>query len=455
MYGIKKILNMYGSFYGYIIDTKNSDKKIDGVRLEISESNVIIEIPQQKLGNMRFEILNGYFSNYGDVTIIDANFYSSAGFLSAYGVIKYKVKYLLKGINLKTLDDIRFSKAYIELPSLSDFYANTLINQSHHENKLLLTIKEPEDIKLVDIDNYSLSISIGNCIQQKPNSVKIDETFKLRITSTEKDISLLDFFSLISRFQDFMLLILNYSSNIESITFYKNDYFYNNRDERTQIPIELIANFYNIEYEKNLHYNAIKYTSVNDTLGDMLSHWYKNTDLHVSIDLITEKMHNRELSRESYFLNSCFAIEIFHRRLYNGSEYSNETFSEILKGIYESIENQKVLSFIKNKLQFANEPSFRKRLKFFEDDLLKILPDSVDVGGFISKVIDTRNYLVHRSTNKKTFEGSNLFIVSKYIESALRIHFLKIIDCPACIIEESYSFAKDNLSKLYTLNMHL
>lgn len=446
---------MYGSFYGYIIDEKDSNKRIVGVRLEVSESKVIVEIPGKQLHNIKFDILNGYFSNYGKVTIIGANFYSSAGFLEAYGVTKYKVKYLLKGIIFNELAEINFSRAYIEIPSLSDFYSNTLINQSHHENALSLTIKEPEDIKVIDIDNFSLLISIGTYIQQQPNSVKIDETFKLKITSTEKDISLLDFFSIINRFQDFMLLILNYSPNIKSITFYKDNHYHNNVGVKIPIPIELITNFHNIDYERNLNYNEIKYSSVNDALGNMLLHWYKNTDLHVSIDLLTEKKHNRELSRESYFLNSCFAIEIFHRRLYNGTEYSKDTFREILKNIFESIEDKNVLSFIKSKLQYANESSFRKRLKFFEDDLLRILPESVNVSSFISKVIDTRNYLVHRSSKKNTFEGLELFFASKYIESVLRIHFLKTIDCPTSILMESYSFAKDNLYELYKLNKHL
>lgn len=445
---------MFSSFYGYIVDTKNSNKKITGVRLEISESNVIIEIPGQSK-SMKFDILFGYFSNYGNVTIIGASFYSSAGFFDEDGVTKYKVKHLVKGIRFNELEEIRFSRAYIEIPSLSDFYANTLLKHSHIGNSYSITVDEPIEIKLADIDNLSLLLSIGNQIQWKDKSVKINETFKLKITSTEEDITLTDFFNIVSRFQDFLLLILNYSPNIKSITFYKNDYYFMNGDKKSQIPIELITNFHNIEYDKIFNYNQIKYSSVNDVLGNMLYLWYKNIDLHVSIDLLTEKAHNRELSSESYFLNSCFAIEIFHRRMYDGTEYPKATFNEIMKTIHDSIENKSVNTFIKSKLQYANELSFRKRLKSFKEDFLKILPESVEVTHFISKIVNTRNYLVHRSNNNDIFKGIELFYASKYIESVLRIYFLKKINCPTNIIIESYSYAKNNLYELYNLNKQL
>lgn len=305
------------------------------------------------------------------------------------------------------------------------------------------------------MENFFLSISIGYNSRQTPNSITIDETFKLNIFSEDEMISLFDFLKIIERFQSFMLIVLNYSPNIKNITFYRDDYFDNDGEKNILGAIEFITDFQNIDYINVLNFNKIKYPSIQNELENMLAHWYNNTDLHISIDLITEKIFNIGLSRESYFLNSCFAIEIFHRRLYNATEYTNDIFENKLESLYESIEDKRFLSLIKNKLQFANEFSFRKRLKFFEQDFLKILPSTIAVKGFISKIVDTRNYLVHRSSKKNIFEGIDLFYASKYLESVLRIHFLKTINCPDFIIDDSYSYTKENLHQFYDLNKHL
>jgi len=446
---------MTNTSYGYIIDPNDSTKRIDGVRLVIIDSKVTIEIPK-KIHTLKFEILNGFFPNHNNVTFVGCSFYQlTSGAGRSEGVTKYKVEYMLSGICIKSLDELKFSKAFVNIPSLADFYGSTLINLSHTDDEMIVRIQEPQEIGITDIDNFSLSLSIGNKIYGEPGALNIQEVCDLKIAVTDNTILLHDFFKIIERFQSFLLLVLNYSPNITEIVFYRDDHFSFYGEEKSFIPIQLTTNFHNMDYKNNLIIGELKYSDVENELSKMLFHWYNNKNLHISIDLITEKVYNKDLSRENYFLNSCFAIEIFHRRIVGGTEYPDDVFKEKLEIICNSIEDEKFVSLVNNRLQFANEYSFRKRLKDFKEDFAKILPETCEIKGFISKIVDTRNYLVHRGSDGNTFKEIDLYYASKYIESILIINCLKIINCPDWMINKSFTCTKNSLEQLYNLNNFL
>lgn len=441
--------------YGSIVNPDKPGEIINGVRLKFVESKIFIEIPKVFTSHS-FDILIGSFNNYGNVTLIKCMLHNSNTTSDCIdGVSKYEVSFLFTGISFNTISDIKFSKAFIEIPTLGDFYSDSMIKQTLLNNGKTITVNEPEEIELSSFNDFSLSISTGFRTQRKVNSIKVDETYKLSIKFKKGNVSFYEYLTINERFQSFMMLILNYSPDIMNITFYNDDYIINNGIKNTAVPIKCFTDFKNVDHKNILNFNKIKYPSIKNELGNMLNHWYNNTDLHISIDLLTEKIYNKGLSRENYFLNSCFSIEIFHRRFHNCYEYPEETYNEKLDNLCKDSEDVDFIKLIKGRLQFANEYSFRKRLKFFKDDFIKVLPKSLTVNNFIDKVVNTRNYLVHRSSEKNVFEGIDLYYASKYIESVLRINFLKTIECPDSIINESYAYVRVNLPKFYNLNKQL
>ncbi len=195
-----------------------------------------------------------------------------------------------------------------------------------------------------------------------------------------------------------------------------------------------------------------EFKEIQESFDEVIKTWYENTDLYSSIDLIIEKFLNPKLGRENDFLNSCFAIETFHRRFRKLQVFEKSEFKKIRKAIVDNIENEEVKEFIGEKLSFANEPTFRARLFDLRAHFEKILPTIVDVDDYIIKIVKTRNFLVHRSNNKNIFNDFDMFYAARYIESVVRICILIELKVPENIIHKSVNCSKSYLNQIYCMN---
>ena len=223
-----------------------------------------------------------------------------------------------------------------------------------------------------------------------------------------------------------MLHILgNIDTQIESFNFYMD----------VEEPIRLYCKANESLGKPSTFAPRINFNDIEIDLNIIVDNWFNKTDFHSSIDLILEKTSNNQLSRENYFLNNCFSIETFHRRFQNYNLFEPSDFKIIKKQILESIEDENIRSLIENNLAHLNQPNFRKRLFAFSSDLTILLPSNLDIDSYIRKIVKTRNYLVHRSSDKNTFDKFDLLYSAIFLEALVKINVYRILGINESVVE--------------------
>ncbi len=83
--------------------------------------------------------------------------------------------------------------------------------------------------------------------------------------------------------------------------------------------------------------------------------------------------------------------------------------------------------WLKKRLAYSNEPSFRKRLNDIYDKSIQVIENFINYRNvFIQKVIDTRNYLVHHDMGLKdnTAKGQSLVRLTLGLKLLLEVCLL-------------------------------
>jgi hypothetical protein len=437
---------------GYIFFPETPEIKHESVRLEITDTKIEFEYSNDSDGLYdcnKIKIVLGVFNSIGNVTLLDCNLSGTASGSGA-NVKKYNADLLLKGVHIHDWNKLEFSKCIVAIPSLYNWVGVRTV-----ENKLLtekiLYAENPKQILLTTFDKYQLFFSFGYDLRIETNEIYIRQYANLKIVALKDDVHLIEFIDFVTHFKKFLLLIANESPVSESITLFSNGHKYINHHE--SVPIELITNSKSRNnIQLSISATNIEFKDIKCNFEEIIKTWYDNTDLHSSIDLIIEKFLNPNLSRENDFLNSCFAIETFHRRFRKIEIFKKYEFKKIRKSIVDFIENDEHKKFFDEKLSYANEPSFIARLfdlkKHFED----ILPTDMDVDDYIVKIVKTRNYLVHRSIDNNIFDEFDMFYAARYIECIVRICILNEIKTPEFIIHRTIDFNKQHLEQIYYFN---
>ncbi|TDN97662.1 HEPN domain-containing protein [Sunxiuqinia elliptica] len=440
---------------GYIFWPDNPDKIQDSVRLEISDSKIELEYFEESSDIRDFDkvsLILGVFNGLGKVTLLDCTM-SGTSWGGGANVKKYRADILLTGVHISSWHSLNFSKCVVNIPSLYSWVGIKAIkNRLWTEKRLYSEI--PDEIKLATFEKYQLLFSFGYHTKVAKNEIHINQYTNFKIVVTEYDLHLNELIDIITHFKKFLLLVANENPISESITLFNNKYKYDN--DQQLVPIELITrSSKQNRIQLSISATETEYKDLEDNFEETLSIWYNDSNLFSSVDLIIEKFINPKLSRENDFLNSCFAIETFHRRFKKISVYEKSEFKKIKKDIIDSIEDEEIKEFINEKLSYANEPTFRARLFDLQNDFKNILPASTDVEGYLIKIVKTRNYLVHRGSDKNTFTDFDMFYAARYIESVVRLCILKELKVSENHILKIVRCNQDHLKGMYDLNKKL
>lgn len=136
---------------------------------------------------------------------------------------------------------------------------------------------------------------------------------------------------------------------------------------------------------------------------ESLKKWFNIYEkLDFSLGLYFGQFYNKGSYAENKFLNLVFALEGFHRAMFDGlyldkDEYEKTVYDTVLE-ILGNVSNSDLRAALKSRLKYGNEYSLRKRLNLLITDLkcvcncdfLELVPD------FVNDVVNGRNYLVHQ-----------------------------------------------------------
>tara|TARA_R110000744_G_scaffold270915_4_gene383993 strand:+ start:422 stop:1741 length:1320 start_codon:yes stop_codon:yes gene_type:complete len=433
------------NYIGKIVSPYNEKESIDFACINISDNRVEIEFSSSEQGNDNIKIIIGVFNGLGKVTLVNCQ---NVKTLSGPGanIKKYRAKYLFKGEYINNPESFYFDRVNIEMTGLLEWTNISAINNKLIKEKKL-TIEDISPIKIYESNKFSLEIFsfYKNTFKRENNQITIKENIGLKIISANGDINIWEFLILIKEIKKLFFIISNINTKIDRTNFYQNKefpvtlYWLDNNPLGSPSPLNP-----NVKFEDIIH-----------DLSNIVHNWFEKKDLHTSVELILEKSINNSLSRENFFLNNCFAIETFHRRFKNYKLFDKTKFKSIKAGILNSIKDSDIRKLIENNLAHINEPNFRKRMSDFESDFSYLLPKSWNVEEYLTKIVKTRNYLVHRSLKNKTFEELDLFYASVFVETVVKINIFRILGIKEIIIEKLIVETAEKIKEFYELNKRM
>jgi hypothetical protein len=170
---------------------------------------------------------------------------------------------------------------------------------------------------------------------------------------------------------------------------------------------------------------------------EMVEHWIPFATAFSEIcDLYFSVVYGRGLLRDAAFFMLMQVAEAYHRERYPGPEIPQEEYdAKKLKSIVDSAPPE-YRTWLKEKLRYANELTLRKRLRAIVADDREAMASVVnDEASFIGKLVDTRNYMAHRTDELRLLaaSGVELHYLSVKLRVLLKLCFLREL---ACTVDE-------------------
>lgn len=441
------------SYFGHIFLPKDDNfKKIEGVRLIIDGDNFWIEASINLFGIEKYNLIKGAFSDLGYVTLIECNV---KGITNSVGGNegKLSVNYILCGIQIDSEEDLNFSSLCVSMPSLKK-WVNKTVFKGYLIGDEKMSIEYPNNINFGEFGNFSLEASFGfNQNYDKEKTITLKDFITLKIKPLDSNLSLWEFIDIYRKFKKFLAFINVFDKNNDSFVFFDDNFKYGFND--SPIRMKFYMSSFNFRHAGINDVGAPTFDIVEDNINSILQNWYTKSEVYHSVNLILEKYFQARLSRETYFLNSCFAIEIYHRRFRKNSKLPTSEFKKLKKAIIDKLETQQEIDFFKDKLSYANEPSFRERLLSFKEYFPQILNDNLDYDDFIKKVVLTRNYIVHRGSSENTISGLELYYASIYIEALTKWCIYKEIGFTTEQLKTMFEYTREHINGMFILNKRL
>lgn len=248
----------------------------------------------------------------------------------------------------------------------------------------------------------------------------------------------------INCFIGFLSLVTYEQSYPISINFQDEDY---NHIFSVNPPFKFLNKSIKCFYANSLYHTNRKYIYTNEQLVKyehiqnifpiILKNWFeKYSTLEPVFNLLLYTIRNKNKFGVENFMDISRALETFHRRTEVLTEKPNHEYENLVAKILSHDKlDKKELNWLKEKLQYGNEPSLKKRIigliSKYSNNFTnnKIVFDSK----FIQKVVDTRNYYTHFDikNERKYLKDKELFIASQKLMVLLISCILKDIGLQA------------------------
>jgi hypothetical protein len=279
-----------------------------------------------------------------------------------------------------------------------------------------------EKFDLFQNDNFEISVSLFCKESFNQTNIIIEEYAELKISAKKCQLSLFGFLDIYKKTKLLISFLGNHHSGTDLFYLKQDKIIYENQDS----PLTLRFYSTSLSLINNFNFDFVfSYDDLVDDYQEIFSSWFENDKMQESINLLIQK-NFLKLSPENYFLNTSFSLETLHRTHFKNNVYEIEEFEEIKKGIIEKLSPAEKKLFI-DKLQYANEPSLRKRLKYFKDDFSLVLKGDYNVNNLIGKIVETRNYLVHRGDKKDVLEINQMPAIAKVLENIVKLNIFRLI----------------------------
>lgn len=274
-----------------------------------------------------------------------------------------------------------------------------------------------------ELKEFSGSLDTWECVEITPKTPQNFQWFFDRINKIKILLSILIRYPVMitqTQFESEHKVNLTddfFSKYNSGINYYHRHTYY---PDKVIWPSRIPFNFRVIEN----YWNAI----LNSWLAD-------NGNLETCSEILFGVISNQDAPIAFQFTTLLEAIESYQRGLRTNYYLPEKDYDSIKEYLLNSINqgnitNSGLIEALKNKIKYGNEYSLRKRLT----NLLNEIPEDVKVlitendQNFISRIVDTRNYLIHRDETLQSKILNNVGIFNAVIKLRILLEFYILRD---------------------------
>jgi hypothetical protein len=177
----------------------------------------------------------------------------------------------------------------------------------------------------------------------------------------------------------------------------------------------------------------ITYRDLESRFEEVLHLWFANADrLKHVYNLFFAATQREMIYLEQDFLQLAQALEVFSRVVNGGKYLPQLEYDEIASQLQSSIPPETKSSLkqsLKSRIKFGNEFSLRKRiteiLRGLETETTRMVTN--DAATFVSRIVDTRNYLVHLDDDSRgnPFANEELFRAMELLRALIMVLLMR------------------------------
>ena len=176
------------------------------------------------------------------------------------------------------------------------------------------------------------------------------------------------------------------------------------------------------------HDALFRYPDVVDRLEDVITKWFESyAKFEPAFDLYFASRTETSVFLDAKVLWIAQALEALHRRSSQETEMLEDEFKSLIELVSRSCpENRR--QWLKVKLHNANQLTFRRRVRELVEPFKCWFGSNKQRRRFISRVIDTRNYLTHfdqETTKHRAVGVEELFALHEKMEALFQLHLLR------------------------------
>lgn len=417
---VRRIISKEESLSGENLSLEAGAETEAEIKIE-EESDTEAEIEAEKNDGRLPEVIWGFTEKGEEITIYSYDLANSKMNFPGFQVESYDVSEFLVGRHVLTPNELELESVSVEFTYMAKWlevyalHSSPIFKDGRAVGQQLQTVDPSNmNVEISAIDAILENTGIFNTRTDWHEKADLSFTSLFKLTAnTSKDFEW--YVDKIFSTQKLLTLLTGNSIYAKSISFkgveetevivgrerqVKKDYkwFYDQINE--------------LEMKEKIkpHDFTIQYPEISELFPVIVNNWFeKESYLDVVYDLFTNEFY-KTMNLTSTFLNYVQAIEVYHRRSYDGkiiNDADYEIFQEMMREFIENEAPKELKPKLLGSLPYGNERTLNYRLK----DLARSLQPKTKVFLFNSgksaptslfqRIIDTRNYLTHYDPNNK------------------------------------------------------
>ncbi|MDA2943338.1 ApeA N-terminal domain 1-containing protein [Enterobacter cloacae] len=427
---------------GYFWLPDNEGHKIPGVLSIMDGGKIELEIIGDFGDNFQFfsedniPRIVGHIEDDGLLTLDDC-FYLTRNF-SFGGISKSKifVHKALIGATWEKDERVTFNTLSFEVDCLDEWIGITGISVEycHKEKNASITYNPPKVIG-IDLDvGMKLEICFAYTLPRKSRlkEAKITQRVYFKLSTTEsRDLN--DFTAMAFKIVNLMCFAMDEVISMKNLVATSNDIQRSGSGER-KYPALIKIFYQSIPYSdkipnRSFHDMLFSYSTIEENAQQVFNNWINAYEsLSPAFSLYFSNKNGAHKYLDGKFLTLAQGLETYHRRTSNETLMTAEKFEALVSKILDACPEENV-DWLKGRLTHGNEINLGKRLKRIIEPFKERIGTSGERSKLLRKIVDTRNYLTHYSTDleSKAAKSRELLIICNKMEAIFNLHFLTVV----------------------------